>query len=42
MMLTSQLKLGIQSLCDMAFADVKSKLSSDNVMGEVFSWFTAR
>ena len=42
MTLTEQLKLGIQPLCDRAFADIKSKLSSDNVVEEVFSWFTAR
>jgi len=33
--------LGIQPLCDSAFADIKSKLSKDNVVDEVFSWVTA-
>ena len=40
--LTRQLKLGIQPLCDSAFANIKSKVSPDNVVGEVFSWVTAR
>ena len=34
-------KLGIQSLCDKAPEDIKSKLTSENVVGEVFSWVTA-
>jgi len=33
--------LGIQALCDMAFADIKSKVTPDNVVDEVFSWVTA-
>ena len=39
--LTHQSKLGIQPLCDRAFADIESKVSSDNVVDEVFSWVTA-
>jgi hypothetical protein len=39
---TSKFKLGIQPLCDSAFADIKSKVSLDNVVDEVFSWVTAR
>ena len=35
-------KLGIQPLCDSAFVDIKSKVSQDNVVDEVFSWVTAR
>ena len=42
MTLTEQSKLGIQPLCDRAFTDIKSKLSSDNVVEEIFSRFTAR
>ncbi|KAF9642138.1 hypothetical protein BDM02DRAFT_3264568 [Thelephora ganbajun] len=34
--------LGIQPLCDSAFADIKSKVSSNNVVDEVLSWVTAR
>jgi len=41
MALTHQTKLKIQSLCDSAFADIKSKVSLDNVVQEVFSWVTA-
>jgi len=33
--------LGIQPLYDSAFADIKSKVSVDNVVDEVFSWVTA-
>jgi len=33
--------LGIQPLYDKAFADIKSKVALDNVVGEVFSWVTA-
>jgi len=33
--------LGMEPLCDSAFADIKSKLSSDNVVEETFSWVTA-
>ena len=40
--LTVQTKLEMQTLCDSAFADIKSKVASDNVMDEVFSWATAR
>ena len=39
--LTHRTKLGIQPLCDSAFADIKSKVSSENVVDEVFSWVTA-
>jgi len=42
MTLTRQLKLEIQPLCDRAFADIKSKISVDNVVGEALSSFTAR
>jgi len=35
-------KLGIQPLCDSAFADIKSKVSLDNVVDELFSWVTAK
>lgn len=34
-------ELEIQPLCDSAFADIKSKVSQSNVVGEVFSWVTA-
>ena len=34
-------KLDIQPLRERAFADIKSKLSSDNILDEVFSWVTA-
>jgi hypothetical protein len=34
-------KIEIQPLCDSAFADLKSKVSQDNVVNEVFSWVTA-
>lgn len=40
--LTHKLKLGIQPLCDSAFADIKSKVSANNVVGEMFSRVTAR
>ncbi|KAF9647695.1 hypothetical protein BDM02DRAFT_3116678 [Thelephora ganbajun] len=33
--------LGIQPLCDSAFADIKNKLSLDNVVDEVLSWVIA-
>jgi len=33
--------LGIEPLRDRAFADVKNKVSEDNVVDEVFSWVTA-
>ncbi|KAF9647698.1 hypothetical protein BDM02DRAFT_3187774 [Thelephora ganbajun] len=33
--------LGIQPLCDSAFANIKNKLSLDNVVEEVLSWVTA-
>jgi len=39
--LIHQTKLGIQPLCDRAFADIKSKVSLDNVVDEAFSWATA-
>jgi len=34
--------LGIKPLCDRAFADIKNKVSQDNVVDEVFSWVTAK
>ena len=40
--LTHQIKLGIYTLRDHAFADIKNKVSLDNVVDEVFSWVTAR
>ena len=40
-MLTSQIKLGIQPLWKSALADIKSKVSLDNVVDEVFSWVTS-
>jgi hypothetical protein len=39
--LTHNIKLGIQPLCDSAFADIKSKVTLNNVVDEVFSWVTA-
>jgi len=33
--------LGLQPLCDSAFADIKSKVTLDNVVDEIFSWVTA-
>ncbi|KAF9785420.1 hypothetical protein BJ322DRAFT_1193974 [Thelephora terrestris] len=33
--------LGIRPLCDKALADIKSKLTPENVVGEVFSWVAA-
>ena len=36
------MKLGMQPLSNSAFADIKGKVTSDNVMNEVFSWVTAR
>jgi hypothetical protein len=39
---TCQSKLGIQPLCESAFGDIKSKVSADNVVDEVFSLVTAR
>ena len=41
MTLKCQTKLEIQPLCDSAFADIKSKVSSDNIADESFSWVTA-
>ena len=38
----ASIKLGIQPLCNSAFADIKSKVSAANVLDEVFSWVTAR
>jgi hypothetical protein len=35
------MELEIQPLCDSAFADIKSKVTEGNVVGEVFSWVTA-
>jgi len=40
--LTWKFQLGIHPLRDNAFADIKGKVSSDNVVHEVFSWVTAR
>ena len=39
--LTCRIKLVIQPLCDSAFADIKSKVTADNVVDEAFSWVTA-
>ena len=36
-----RVKLEIQPLCDKAFADIKSKVSSNNIVDEVFLWVTA-
>ena len=41
MALTYKIKLDIQPLCDKAFADIKNKVSLNNVVEEVFSWVTA-
>ena len=35
-------KLDIQPLRERALADIKSKVARDNVVGEVFSWITAK
>ena len=35
-------KLGIRPLCESALADIKSKVTVDNVVSEFFSWVTAR
>ena len=40
--LTRGIKLEMKPLCASALADVKGKLSSDNVADEVFSWVTGR
>lgn len=40
-MLTYQIELGIQPLCDEALADIESKINLENVVGEFFSWATA-
>ena len=40
--LMCRIELEIQPLRDSAFADIKSKVSLDNVVDEVFSWVTAR
>ena len=34
-------QLGIRILREKAFADIKSKVTRDNVVGELFSWVTA-
>ena len=39
--LTRRIKLEIQPLRDSALADIKSKVTLDNVVDEVFSWVTA-
>ena len=39
--LTYETKLDIRPLCDSAFADIKTKVSLDNIVDEVFSWVTA-
>ena len=41
MRLTSLIQLGIQPLCDRAWADITSNVSLGNVVDEVFSWVTA-
>ena len=41
MVLTYQTKLEIKPLYDSAYADIKSKVSSDNVVDEVSSRVTA-
>ena len=38
----SLFKLGIEPLYKCAFADIKSKVSGDNVVDEIFSWVPAR
>ena len=40
--LTRRIKLGIEPLRDRALADIKNKVSQDNVVDEVFSWITAK
>ena len=37
-----QSKLEIKPLYESAFADIKSKVSVDNVVNEIFSWVPAR
>lgn len=39
---TYQLKLEIDPLRDSAFADIKTKVTVDNVVSEVFSWVPSR
>ena len=41
MTLTHPSKLEIQPLRDTAFADIKAKVSQNNVVDEAFSWITA-
>ena len=36
------MKLGIQPLCNSALADIRGKVTSDNVVEEIFSYITAR
>ena len=42
MQLMHRIKLGIDSLCKSALVDIKSKVTSGNIVEEVFSWTTAR
>ena len=35
------MKLELQPLCDRALADIRGKITLDNVVNEVFSWVTA-
>ena len=39
--LTHQIKLEISLLRERALADIKSKVTADNVVGEAFSWVAA-
>lgn len=39
--LTRKFKLGMEPLSDRAFADIRYKLSLDNIVDEVFSPFTS-
>ena len=41
MKLMHRFKLEIEPLCDTALADIKSKVTLDNVVDEIFSWVTA-
>ena len=42
MALIRRIKLEINPLRESAFADIKSKMSLDNIVEEVLSWATAR
>ena len=37
----SSAQVGLTGLCDTAFEDIRSKLDEDNIVGELFSRFTA-